>query len=1230
MLDKRLFSLAPGIGRLVAAKALCLWVSLLAEAAFVLALVRVLMSVLTSFGVTASTWNPLSLPTGARGYGVIAAIFAGAAIVKFAAAQAAAYFGTEASERVKLSLRERLYRKMLRLGQSYSQHVRTSDVVQFAGEGIEQIQSFFELFLPQLFFAILAPITLFVILLPVNLPAAVVLLVCAPLIVLVVALTAATAARVFMKYWGKYTDMGAVFLDDLQGLETLKTFDADARAAKDMDENAEQFRVMTMRVLQVQLRSLAAMDLVAYGGAAAGIGVAFWQFAIGNIGLPEALVVVLLSASFFLPLRQLGSYFHVAMNGMTSTRRVFGLIDTPEPGHGSARLPANVRSVSVAFHRLGFEFERERTETTAAKRQGRRSRKQPDVTAAIATALERVPALRDITFTARPGAITAIVGVSGSGKSTAAALLAGTISGYSGSLTLSYPMQQGRAQQSVELSALSAESQAGAVTLVSAQSHLFQGTLKDNLLMADPQADDDALWAALQRARIDDFVRAQPEGLGLPIEQNAANLSGGQRQRFAIARALLRATPVYVFDEATSSVDVESGELIHAAIHELAEHATVLMITHRLAEAADAGRIMVFDHGKVAETGTHEALLASGGEYAKLFHAQESVERIAAGGAAVVQPGTVASAESKTNMRGVDDAAQTFDVRSKPRESAPVIGRLLAEASPLTRFMILACVFGTIGHLAAAFLPVFAVFALFARLGSPIWGMSVGLSLTAMAVCAMLRGVTRYTEQYMNHNLAFRLLAMFRSKAFAALRRLAPAKLAGKGSGDLISLITTDVELLEIFFAHTISPVVIAVVTTVVYAVALCALSPWFVAPLIVAHLIVGVAVPKLFSTSVRGLGRRIRKVASALDDRMLDDMRGLDEIIRFNQGESRLGSIISRTRQLWSERSRLSRRNGSFSGLSGVLVMLVAIAAAMLAVPLGGSVPALIPADIAAVVLISSSFGPTSALSALPASLTQTFAAARRLFALFDEAPAVDEAGTEKPAFTGMALDHVTFAYPRQDSAAGGEGGRSEASAASTEPVLADFSLTVPSSGILGIQGPSGQGKSTMLKLLMRYWDPQQGSVVFSGASLPRVSAVYRRGVQTMMGQETYLFDGTIRKNLLIANAQASDGQLREALRKASLLGLVDSLPEGLDTQVGELGGRLSEGERQRIGLTRMFLRKARLVLFDEPTSRLDALNEAVILISVNDLAKEDGVAVVLVSHRASALGIAGNVVRL
>ena len=503
---------------------------------------------------------------------------------------------------------------------------------------------------------------------------------------------------------------------------------------------------------------------------------------------------MLLSAEFFIPMRQLGSFFHVAMNGMTSTKRIFALLDTPEPEHGTATLPANDSDsaddgLTVRFDHVGYSYDDaghgdSKSASAKADKQGGTS-----LNSAVA------PALTNITFAAQPGRFTAIVGISGSGKSTAASLLAGTLAGYRGSLTLN----------GVEVSDLSGETLAGAVTVIGASSHLFAGTLRENLLMAlpddeipdSPDSVDSRLWSALEQARIAAFVHAQPNGLDMPIESDAANLSGGQRQRIAIARALLHDSPVFVFDEATSSVDVESEELILDTIRELAQSRgkTVIMITHRMANAEHADQVVVLEHGESVERGAHTELMTADGVYAKLFATQADIENFGEGHArhmlqvgsrkqelsddSRTEGGAVrVSAEAGRTVDHLQSALPTASAGGSEQASAEtpagaansdsssktstfqVIRRLLKEARPLAGLMAVASTAGTIGHLSSTFLPVFGIIAAFALTGNPVWGMGVAPAVIMMIICALLRGITRYVEQYLNHNVAFHLLAL--------------------------------------------------------------------------------------------------------------------------------------------------------------------------------------------------------------------------------------------------------------------------------------------------------------------------------------------------------------------------------------------------------------------------------------------------------------------------------------
>ena len=483
---------------------------------------------------------------------------------------------------VKRILREKIYEKMLKLGASYREQVSSSEVVQVSTEGVEQLEIYFGKYLPQLFYSLLAPLTLFVVLCRVSLKASVVLLICVPLIPVSIVAVQKFAKKLLGKYWGRYAALGDSFLENLQGLTTLKIYQADGARHAAMNREAEHFRKVTMKVLTMQLNSIIVMDVIAYGGAALGIIVAAHEFNANRVTLPGALCIILLSADFFLPMRALGSYFHVAMNGMAASDKIFKLLDLPE---GSARTAQLGADCAIACRDLHFGY-------TAEKE-----------------------TLHGLNLDFPQGSFTALVGESGCGKSTIAAVLTGRVSGYTGHVTIG----------GQELSAVSEASLLKNVTLVSLGSHLFKGTVADNLRMAAPGADDGALWGALEQVNLADFLRSM-DGLDTPLTEGGGNLSGGQRQRLALARALLHDSPVYIFDEATSNIDVESENDIMAGIHRLAGRKTVILISHRLANVTKADNIYVLDHGHPAGQGTHEALLAQGGLYADLWNRQQALE----------------------------------------------------------------------------------------------------------------------------------------------------------------------------------------------------------------------------------------------------------------------------------------------------------------------------------------------------------------------------------------------------------------------------------------------------------------------------------------------------------------------------------------------------------------------------------------------------------------------------
>ena len=571
MINKRLIGTVAESKKYIAGNVILQWCSLTANIALMLSISRMLAEL---FRGSASV--QLFTVTG------IVVILALA--VRFFCSIGAAKMGYFSSKAVKKSLREKIYQKLLRLGSSYNEQVKTSEVVQVAVEGVDQLETYFGAYLPQFFYAMLAPLTLFIVLCFVNVAAAVVLLICVPLIPVAIAAVQTWAKKLLSKYWGQYTELGDTFLENLQGLTTLKIYQADAFKQQEMNEQAEKFRKITMKVLTMQLNSITIMDLIAYGGAALGVIMAVTQYQSGGVSLEGCLLIILLAADFFIPMRQLGSFFHIAMNGMAASDKIFRLLDLEETKPEITESFPSGHTIRCSGLSFSYEPDRE--------------------------------ILHSVDLTFPQGSFTALVGESGCGKSTLASILMGRNKGYTGSVSVG----------GVPLSSIQEESLLRNITYISHQSYLFKGTVRENLLMGKPGASDEELWAVLSRVNLAAFLKAE-QGLDTRLLEKASNLSGGQCQRLALARALLHDSPVYIFDEATSNIDVESENDIMREIHELAKSKTVILVSHRLANVVGADHIYVLDHGIVAESGSHEELLAHHGLYERLWSAQQTLEQ---------------------------------------------------------------------------------------------------------------------------------------------------------------------------------------------------------------------------------------------------------------------------------------------------------------------------------------------------------------------------------------------------------------------------------------------------------------------------------------------------------------------------------------------------------------------------------------------------------------------------
>lgn len=594
MINKRLIGTVKDSRKYIVGNVVAQWCSLIANIVMMIGITRLFSDIYNK------TYSVRSLC-------VISGIIIMVAIVQFVCSIISAKMSYLSSKSVKKTLREKIYLKLLSLGAAYKESVKTSEVVQVAVEGCDQLETYFGAYLPQFFYAMLAPLTLFTVLMFVNIPSAVVLLICVPMIPVSIAVVQTWAKKLLSKYWGQYTALGDTFLENLQGLTTLKIYQADEFKNKQMNEESDKFRKITMKVLTMQLNSITIMDLIAYGGAALGVIMAATQFKAGNISIAGAMLIIMLSADFFIPMRRLGSYFHIAMNGMAASDKIFRLLDYGDDISEEnikdelQRLEENRKGItkcnfpkdaSIICNNLSFSY-----------------KDNPD---------KEIINNANLTFT--KGSLTALVGESGCGKSTIAAILMGRNKGYKGSILV------GDIKLSdIELSDIAEESLMKNVTYISHQSFLFKGTVKDNLIMAKNDATDDELWNVLNRVNLGDFLRSE-NGLDTKLTEEGRNFSGGQRQRLDLARALLHNSPYYIFDEATSNIDVESEDLIMQLIYELAKDKTVIMISHRLANVKNADCIYVLDKGNVAGSGTHKELLNTCSAYSKLWNTQMDLE----------------------------------------------------------------------------------------------------------------------------------------------------------------------------------------------------------------------------------------------------------------------------------------------------------------------------------------------------------------------------------------------------------------------------------------------------------------------------------------------------------------------------------------------------------------------------------------------------------------------------
>ena len=1085
-----------------------------------------------------------------------------------------------ASVDVKRVIREKIYDKLLRLGAGYREKVSTSQVVQLSSEGVEQLETYFGRYLPQFAYSMSAPIILFIVLaIKVNFVVSLILLLLVPLIPVSIVAVMKIVGRLFKKYWGVYSELGDTFLENLQGLTTSKIYRADERKADKMDVEASHFRKITMRVLTMQLFSTTVMDILAYGGAAVGMLVGISYFLKGEISLAGMLTVILLASEFFLPLRLLGSYFHIAMNGMSASDKIFELLDMEEGKKGEEEADEGIPVINI--ENVDFSYDEERK------------------------------ILNKVNMLFPKGSFTSIVGESGCGKSTVVGIISGRNKGYSGSIKLG----------TKELRDINEASLLKKVTLVKSNGYLFKGTVEENLKMADMHATSEMLWEVLRKVRLDELFRER-DGLDTLIAEKAGNLSGGQAQRLALARALLSKSEVMIFDEVTSNIDAESEEMIMEVIKSLAGKRTVIMISHRLYNVMESDNIYMMNKGEITESGTHAELLAKQGEYAKLFNSQNALEAYAK------------KKELKPNIRKavvtdsveVGEEAEYEEAKEERRSGIAIMGKLIVLIKPLLHIMAMAVLLGVTGYLCAISLTILGAKALGLATGGFLSdtvkyladnaGVSEKITgiMTAMILVAVFRGIFHYIEQYCNHFIAFKLLAVIRHKVFAALRKLCPAKLEGRDKGNLISIITTDIELLEVFYAHTISPIAIAIAVSLIMIIFIGSYSVAAGVFALIAYLVIGVVIPIINGKRGGTLGMKFRNAVGELSSFVLGELRGIDETIQYGAGEKKKKAIYDKSVNLSKIQKELAEAEGRQRGFTNGAIQLFSYGMLLLTLILYSNSIIEFEAVVICTVAMMSSFGPVVALSALSNNLNQTLASGERVLALLEEEPEVAEVEVGKDSislseFTGAKAKAVDFSY-------------------GDKKILEDFTLEIKKGKILGIHGASGSGKSTFLKLLMRFWETDSGEILISNKDIKKIVTEDLRKLEGYVTQETHLFTGTIAENIALGKPEAKLSEIKEAAKAASIDEFITSLPNGYDTKVGELGDTLSSGEKQRLGIARAFLYNAPFILLDEPTSNLDSLNEGIILKALKE--KSKGRTILLVSHRDSTMNIVDEMVEM
>jgi len=1076
----------------------------------------------------------------------------------------------ETSAIVQQQLRRRLYDKIVKLGPGYSGRQRSGELVLTLVDGVEQLETYFGEYLPQLLISALTPLMIFAFVAFLDFPVALILLVAA-----LVSLVAPTAWHKFdtkrsMERQEAYAAFASDFLDGIQGLATLKSFGQSESRMDLLKKRAYDLFRSTMWVLATNSLSRGITDISIAVGAATGLGYGTYRVIDGEMELSTLLIILMMGVEIFRPMRDLRTVLHEGMVGLSAAQGVYKILDAePVVLDQHSEIETTRLEPTIEFESVSFSY--------------------PGHTQIVHDCLN---------FKISKGERVGIVGSSGCGKSSIVKLLLRFHDPVEGSISIG-----GKDLRNISFDKLRSQ-----ISVVNQDTFLFHGTIEDNIRMGRPEASEIEISDAAKNANIHEFVKTLPKGYQTIIGEKGIKLSGGQRQRVAIARALLRDTPILILDEALSAVDAENEYVIQQALDRLMKDRTTIVLAHRLSSIIKCDRILVIDQGKIVESGPHASLMKKAGSYSALMTEQ------------------VREAETKELLSDEEEAvfvdAETEEQLEESLLNLPTEGIIKAEGLNWKQLIVelMRHIMPWKGRLVLSF--CFGVLRVLAFIGVGVFSALIVLALkngsdftflfTGLMIVAPLSGILHWLESWVAHDMAFRLLAEMRINVFRKLDQLAPAYLVRRRTGDLMGIATQDVELVEYFFAHTVAPVFVSILIPVAVVTVLTTVNFWMALALLPFLLAVCIS-PFLMRAKVDQLGSKAREAAGELSAHGIDTIQGLAEIVAFQQESQRANEFDSLTnrhiqirlpffRELTLQRTILE----VLTGWGGLAV----VCTGALLTTYGSFDAGLLPL---LTILAMSAFLPVSEIAQIGRQLADTLGATRRVYALENEPVLIADGNGLNPEdlSSGFSFRNVNFSYS----------GRSI-------PVLQNLNFDIPVGKTLALVGPSGAGKTSLAQLLMRFWDPEKGSILLNGIELRDFKLEDLRSRIALVAQDTYLFNNSLRENILVAKPAATELEISEAVKLSALSEVIESLPLGLDTMVGERGASLSGGQRQRVAIARAFLKDAPFLILDEATSHLDALSENTVHKAL-DLLKTNRTTIII-AHRLSTIRNADQIIVL